>query len=305
MKPNTQAIVQAILNGDDARAASLFESTMRGVSAFNVNDMKFAMGSTLFESAELNVPATHDYKIYAVDTSKKNERTPDGEPVSFTTSAMSHEGAAKKASGNNPALKIQKVISPEGEERLFEGTISMRLVKTHVGQNGYSAKVYKDSDWGEFRVKYFKDGKHLGEKADYHTDDKDDAHDTAQSQLERYAKVQNEDVDAKFGEFKNKIIADNPQHQVRFLSKPDSPDHIVAQVKGKDQTLGMFNHKTGACDYLGEGTETGGIESQIAADQQAENAAAQEASKRKSPSLTDVVSVLGNTVAVTDQQAAQ
>ena len=48
------------------------------------------------------------------------------------------------------------------------------------------AKVYKDKDWGEHRVKFFSpEGKHYSE-ADYHTDDAEDAHDTAQGQLGRY-----------------------------------------------------------------------------------------------------------------------
>ena len=51
----------------------------------------------------------------------------------------------------------------------------MRLVKTHTGPQGHVAKVYKDRDWGEHRVKLFSpEGKHH-ENADYHTDDKEDA----------------------------------------------------------------------------------------------------------------------------------
>jgi len=62
----------------------------------------------------------------------------------------------------------------------------MRLVKSHTGPKGHVAKVYKDRDWGEYRVKFFSpEGKHFP-KADYHTDDLDDAHDTAKGQLGRY-----------------------------------------------------------------------------------------------------------------------
>jgi len=65
---------------------------------------------------------------------------------------------------------------------------NLRLVKTHTGPKGHVAKVYKDKDWGEHRVKFFDpDGKHRSE-SDYHTDDLSDAHDTAQSQLNRYKK---------------------------------------------------------------------------------------------------------------------
>ena len=55
----------------------------------------------------------------------------------------------------------------------------LRLVKTVKGPNGHTAKVYKDQDWGEYRVKHYDpDGKHM-EKADAHTDDRDDAIDSA------------------------------------------------------------------------------------------------------------------------------
>lgn len=61
---------------------------------------------------------------------------------------------------------------------------SLRLMKTIRHPSGRMAKVYKDKDYGEYRTKFFdEDGKHMP-KADYHTDDKDDAHDTAQSFLE-------------------------------------------------------------------------------------------------------------------------
>ena len=63
---------------------------------------------------------------------------------------------------------------------------NLRLLKTHTGPKGHVAKVYKDKDWGEHRVKFFSpEGKHQAE-SDYHTDDLSDAHDTAKGQLNRY-----------------------------------------------------------------------------------------------------------------------
>ena len=84
----------------------------------------------------------------------------------------------------NPSLKqkFNRVNAPaEKEEKP-----NLRLLKTHTGPKGHVAKVYKDKDWGEHRVKFFSpEGKHYSE-ADYHTDDAEDAHDTAQGQLGRY-----------------------------------------------------------------------------------------------------------------------
>jgi hypothetical protein len=55
----------------------------------------------------------------------------------------------------------------------------MRLITTIENDDmELSAKVYRDTDWNEYRVKFFECGIHQVE-ADYHTDDKDDALDTA------------------------------------------------------------------------------------------------------------------------------
>lgn len=60
----------------------------------------------------------------------------------------------------------------------------LRLVKTHTGEKGHTAKVYKDLDWDEHRVKFYNpDGSYHGKDSDYHTDDLDDAHGTAKHVL--------------------------------------------------------------------------------------------------------------------------
>jgi hypothetical protein len=84
------------------------------------------------------------------------------------------------------ANSLQSGTFAKGGKVEKEEKPSLRLVKTHTGPKGHVAKVYKDKDWGEHRVKFFDpDGKHRSE-SDYHTDDLSDAHDTAQSQLNRY-----------------------------------------------------------------------------------------------------------------------
>jgi hypothetical protein len=87
----------------------------------------------------------------------------------------------------NPSLKQKhnRVNAPvEKEEKP-----NLRLLKTHTGPKGHVAKVYKDRDWGEHRVKFFSpEGKHHT-AADYHTDDASEAHETAMSQVAKgYAK---------------------------------------------------------------------------------------------------------------------
>lgn len=67
------------------------------------------------------------------------------------------------------------------------GTRGMRLVKTHT--NGpHSAKVYKNPEWSENVVKFFRNGQYEP-KADHHTDDMADAHATAQYALQRYVNL--------------------------------------------------------------------------------------------------------------------
>jgi len=88
----------------------------------------------------------------------------------------------------------------EDVESLEEG---MRLVHTHV--NGpHSAKVYKDTDWGEYRVKYFKNGKHLP-SSDSHHDDSDDAHETAKYQIKQFREGYELDERNKENKFKKDL----------------------------------------------------------------------------------------------------
>lgn len=60
-------------------------------------------------------------------------------------------------------------------------TEGLRHQKTYTHGDD-SANLYKDHEWDEYRVKYFKNGKHL-HKADSHHSDKEDAHSTAQHQV--------------------------------------------------------------------------------------------------------------------------
>jgi len=95
--------------------------------------------------------------------------------------AMPRKPMSKPVANSLQSGTFAKGGSVEKEEKP-----NLRLLKTHTGPKGHVAKVYKDKDWGEHRVKFFSpEGKHYSE-ADYHTDDAEDAHDTAQGQLGRY-----------------------------------------------------------------------------------------------------------------------
>lgn len=58
--------------------------------------------------------------------------------------------------------------------------MSLRLVNRIAnGHTQKAAKVYRDVEWQEYRVKFYRNGMYQ-EGADYHTDDKDDAVGTAE-----------------------------------------------------------------------------------------------------------------------------
>ena len=93
--------------------------------------------------------------------------------ISLPKDDFNRGGKAKKARGGNL-----------GHYDDAENKPNLRLVKTHTGPEGHKAKVYKDGDYNEHRVKFFKPDGSYQSKADYHGD-LEDAHDTAKSEVAR------------------------------------------------------------------------------------------------------------------------
>ena len=59
--------------------------------------------------------------------------------------------------------------------------MALRRIETILNDGKkLAAKVYRDAEWQEYRVKFFRDGKYQRD-ADYHTDDKADAQFTARA----------------------------------------------------------------------------------------------------------------------------
>lgn len=55
----------------------------------------------------------------------------------------------------------------------------MRKKAEFVAEDGEKSRVYWDAEWGEFVVRFYnKDGVHM-DASDYHTDDEEDAMNTA------------------------------------------------------------------------------------------------------------------------------
>lgn len=84
------------------------------------------------------------------------------------------QGIARRMGKNLDSFK-----QTANEEETMELDEGLRKIGSHKSADGTrEAHVYKDSEWGEHRVKFHRNGVHQT-KADYHTDDKEDAHDTA------------------------------------------------------------------------------------------------------------------------------
>jgi hypothetical protein len=74
-------------------------------------------------------------------------------------------------------------------------TEGLKKVATYHSEDGkHSATVHKDTEWGEHRVKFHTGGKHHA-KADYHTEDHEDAHATARAHLKHMENTHKESVE--------------------------------------------------------------------------------------------------------------
>lgn len=83
----------------------------------------------------------------------------------------------------------------ESVEQIDEG---MRKIATYHSEDGkHHATVHKDTEWGEYRVKYHTNGVHHKD-ADSHHGDADDAHGTARHNLAHMEKTHTEENDYDF-----------------------------------------------------------------------------------------------------------
>jgi len=87
---------------------------------------------------------------------------------------------------------------PEELEHVDEASLTTgkRLISKH-GEGSHTARVYKDTEYNEYQVHHYKDGKHMGEgPVSYHSD-KEDAENTAKMSLRKQMKEDVEQLDEK------------------------------------------------------------------------------------------------------------
>lgn len=97
-----------------------------------------------------------------------------------------------KGTPEHKANKESKKKFKTEEAELDEATsptAGTRLVKKY-GEDAHRAEVRYNPDYQEYQVHHYKDGKHMGEgPVSYHGDDKQDAHDTAKSEVAKRSTV--------------------------------------------------------------------------------------------------------------------
>jgi hypothetical protein len=63
-------------------------------------------------------------------------------------------------------------------------TTGKRLISRH-GSGEHESRVYKDPEYNEYQVHFYKGGKHMGEGPVSYHDDKSDAQGTAETEIQR------------------------------------------------------------------------------------------------------------------------
>lgn len=171
-----------------AKVAERLESMRQDIAQdmFQNEAVKYAAGKWhVIDSAngggyKNTIHSTHDTHRKAINAAREaNKNDPEGNRY--------HAKAASACTSTS--------------DHTCEGIVEegMRLVATHTSTDGKKvAKVYRDSDWDEYRVKHYSNGKYL-EDGDYHTTDKDDAHGTAKHYIKEG--IVEEESPEKFAHF--------------------------------------------------------------------------------------------------------
>lgn len=246
----TRRIVDSLMTQNKQQAAKLFEAAVAKNISAKIQDLKMATASTLYEGSDAQpVLQKRPFTIEALDTNKRSERFPDGEPIKYLTKA-SYGPTQHYTNAVERGHKVVKILDADG-----------RVVTDHA------------------KFQHF-----YGDREPIM-----------------------EGLDKAYADWQTDVAKSYPEHtsKLRFVSKLDNPHHISAEVSGQDRSFGVFDRTTGKGQVLSEDTYTGAIDTQLTAQKKAEDAArAADASSQKSPTLNDVMSVLGNTVSVADSKVA-
>jgi transcription antitermination factor NusG len=170
----------------DVREEKLAEA--QGAEGLNIGDEVIVTGAVQFQgSTGVIEQFGRDKRFVVVNLYNQGRHSFHSSDVSFNEYADSDAEEARMYD-SDPEFRKHS-----GESELKEG----RRLKTVVrGDNpDVYAKVYLDTDWDEFQVRLFVNGKYAGEDSDYHASDLDDAMSTAQDMVRRADPGINENTD--------------------------------------------------------------------------------------------------------------
>lgn len=147
-----------------------------------------------------------------------------------------------------PASKFEKKKTPQGTQYTkkmgehLELDEAKRIIH-HESGDTYSAKVYRDPEYNEYQVHFFKHGKHMGEGPVSYHDDKEDAISTSKSALKQmHAKdkevKEESDLLVKEGDYMKGVkrrVAERDAEKYAMISKKDAKEgkHVSAAVYDK------------------------------------------------------------------------
>lgn len=151
-----------------------------------------------------------------VATKSKDEPPFTPDPVKKNPSAKAGKFGIQFSVARHLAKQgMKQAMKPVKEESLTAGK---RLISKH-GEGSHTARVYKDTEYNEYQVHHFKDGKHMGEGPVSYHDDKEDAQSTAEHSLK---KRMGEEVDLqeKSDDYEVKQSKTDPDvHHVHYKGK--------------------------------------------------------------------------------------
>jgi len=187
------------------------------------------------------------HRVYAVDSHYGIDHAGFKDHVKKVAEQLSgqHKG------GSLVYTKHPDVYSDNGKETLIHPNVDAKTLndryehlRRYTADDSDQAKVYKDTEWGEYRFKFYKDGKHLA-KADHHTNDSDYKKYEEKSMLLQHPKIYQEHLDKIVDNITTKgdishiqDIAKNPNLTDTHISKIL---HSNLDIRDKRKVVGHNN----------------------------------------------------------------
>jgi len=189
LHPEHQAKIKALGDGEKT---SFKDETKRTVSAQRVGDqihlsslgsLKKASVARSHFTEEVEIEEAQDINYHRAELKKTSDKIDS--IVKGGGKVGLNDPLSKKLKLHSAQIKkLKEEINQIDEESLTAGK---RLISKH-GEGSHTVRVYKDTEYNEYQVHHYKDGKHMGEGPISYHDDKEDAEDTAKMSLRKRMK---------------------------------------------------------------------------------------------------------------------